>query len=367
MKTYAIGIDCRLSHSTGIGRCIREIVPHVVDVFGAEKVLLSGGATTPEWAAPLIARGVTYRTAEARPFRLAEQGMFSRLAESADLIWCPHFSAPWSRRSRLVVTVHDLIPLHVVEGWKGRVRQIGARVYLGAVRRNADLILTVSEQVKGELVRELGVEAERIRAIPNGVGAAWFEARPSVGLRKPYVVYVGNVSPHKNVEGLLEAFSAVSKFVSHELVIVGEERGFTSRPVLREWVTRLGGRLRIVAKLTDAELRGLVAGADLLVQPSFEEGFGLPPLEAMAAGCPVLTSDCAALLETAAHGAHRFRLAERGDLAAVLGGLLADEALRRSKIEDGLDWARRFTWRQTAERTAAALREVWEGGRAANL
>ena len=115
--------------------------------------------------------------------------------------------------------------------------------------------------------------------------------------------------------------------------------------------------------MTDAELRGLVAGADLLIQPSLEEGFGLPPLEAMAAGCPVLTSDCAALLETAAQGAHRFRLGERGDLAIMLGVLLTNDRLRRSKIEEGRNWAHRFTWRQTAERTAAALREVWEGGR----
>ncbi len=363
MKPYAIGIDCRLSHSTGIGRYVREIVPQVADVFGAKNILLSGGPTTLEWAAPLIERGATFRPTSARPFRMAEQRMFHELGGSCDMLWCPHFSAPWSCSSQLVVTVHDLIPLHVVEGWKGRVRQIGARVYLGAVRRNADLIMTVSHQVKRELVCELGVEAERIRAIPNGVGPVWFEARPPADLRKPYVVYVGNVSPHKNVEGLLEAFSMVSTHVPHELVIVGEERGFTSRPVLREWIARLGGRLRIVAKLTDAELRGLVAGADLLVQPSLEEGFGLPPLEAMAAGCPVLTSDCAALMETAAQGAHRFRLAERGDLAVMMGSLLTNEGLRRSKIEEGRNWARHFTWQRTAELTAAALREVWEGGR----
>ncbi len=363
MKTYAIGIDCRLSHSTGIGRYVREIVPQVADVFGVDNILLSGGPTTPEWAAPLLARGAAYRATEARPFRLAEQRMFRELGACCDMLWCPHFSVPWVRGARLVVTVHDLIPLHVVAGWKGAVRKLGARVYLNAVRRNASRVLTVSEQVKSELVRELGVAPERIRAIPNGVGEAWFEtAIPTEGLR-PYVLYVGNVSPHKNVEGLLEAFCAVAGQVSQDLVIVGEERGFTSRPVLKQWVARLGDRLRIESKLSDAQLRARVSGADLLVLPSFEEGFGLPPLEAMAAGCPVLTSDCPALLETAAQGAHRFRLNVRGDLTAVLGGLLADENLRCSKIGEGRQWAGRFTWQRTAELTAAALRQIWEEGR----
>jgi glycosyltransferase involved in cell wall biosynthesis len=363
MRTHAIGIDCRLSHSTGIGRYVREIVPQVADVFGAENILLSGGPATPEWAAPLIARGAVFRPTDARPFRPAEQRMFREMGESCDLIWCPHFSAPWARNTRLVVTVHDLIPLHVVAGWRGVVRKLGARVYLSAVRRRADLILTVSEQVKRELVRELGVGGERIRAIPNGVGAAWFETSAPAATRTPYVVYVGNVSPHKNVEGLISAFAAVADRVPHELLIVGEERGFTSRPVLQQWMRRLGGRLRIVSRLSDGELRELVAGAALLVQPSFEEGFGLPPLEAMAAGCPVLTSDCAALLETAAQGAHRFRLAEHGDLALRLGELLSDGRLCRSKVEEGRSWARRFTWVQTAELAAAALREVWSAGR----
>jgi glycosyltransferase involved in cell wall biosynthesis len=363
MRTHAIGIDCRLSHSTGIGRYVREIVPQVADVFGADKILLSGGPTTPEWAAPLITRGAAFRPADARPFRPAEQRMFRELEASCDMLWCPHFSAPWSCKTGLVVTVHDLIPLHVVAGWRGWVRKLGARVYLNAVRRNAALVLTVSEQVKGELVRELGVASGRIRAIPNGVDEAWFETTRPASTRAPYVVYVGNISPHKNVEGLLAAFAEVAERVPHELLIVGEERGFTSRPVLRRWVAQLGGRLRIVSKLSDRELRELVAGAALLVQPSFEEGFGLPPLEAMAAGCPVLTSDCAALLETAAQGAHRFRLTERDDLARVLGALLSDERLCRSKVGEGRSWARRFTWKQTAERTAAALREVWSAGR----
>jgi len=174
---------------------------------------------------------------------------------------------------------------------------------------------------------------------------------------------VGNVSPHKNVEGLLAAFAKIALKTPHQLVIVGEERGFTSRAILRQWIKRLGPKLRILSGLSDAELRGLVAGADLLVQPSLEEGFGLPPLEAMAAGCPVLTSDCPALLETSAQGAHRFRLQVRGDLAAALGRLLTDAGLRRAKVEEGRAWARRFTWARTAEATAAALRETWEAGR----
>ena len=116
MNPFALGIDCRLSHSTGIGRYVREITPRVAEVFGADKILLAGGASTPHWAAPLIARGAVYRPDSARPFRLAEQRMFSALARECDLLWCPHFSVPLTAGTRLAVTVHDLIPLHVAAG-----------------------------------------------------------------------------------------------------------------------------------------------------------------------------------------------------------------------------------------------------------
>ena len=362
-KRYALAVDCRLAASTGIGRYVREIVPHLADRFGASRLLLIGRTGGLAWAAPWIGAGAAIIDSDAALFRREEQRLYAEVGRNCDLLWLPHFNVPLRRVGRLAVTVHDLIPLHVAVGWKGWVRRWGARVYLRAVRRHADLVLTVSNRVAGELRQELGVEEERIRAIHNGVEARWFEQARQRMMEGRYIIYVGNISPHKNVEALFTAFMALQDKVSHALVVVGEERGFTSRGIMRIWSKKLGRRLRHVSRVSEEDLRAWVAGADLLVQPSREEGFGLPPLEAMAAGCPVLTSDCAALLETAAEGAHRFRLGVEGDCESVLGRLLTDDTLRRSKVLEGCRWARKFSWESTGKQVAQELYALWERNR----
>jgi glycosyltransferase involved in cell wall biosynthesis len=362
-KKWDLAVDCRLSGSTGIGRYVREIMPYVVDTFGAERLLLIGHSPELGWAKKLIESGARHIESEARVFRPAEQLMFREVERQARVLWCPHFCMPLRPRIPVVTTVHDLIPLHVATGWKGRVRRWGAAVYLRSVRLHATSILTVSHCVAGELSRELGIEPGRIRPIHNGVTHDWFAAKAARSQGGRYAIYVGNVSPHKNTEALFAAYERISSRVDHRLVIVGEERGFSSGGVLHKWLGRLGNRVEWRPRLAEDELRRLVNGADLLVMPSLEEGFGLPPLEAMACGCPVLTSDCPALLETAEQGAHRFRLGLENDLGVQLERLLTDERLRTSKIEEGRLWAERFSWERSGRATAAVLQEVVEGRR----
>lgn len=366
MPNYDLAIDCRLRHSTGIGRYVSELVPRVVAAMPERRIVLLGPDQDDPWFRERITSlrdDVATIPSAARVFRLAEQGLYRGAARQARVLWCTHFNAPWTwpRDRRLVVNVHDLIPVHVAVGWKGRVRRFGARWYLAAVRRRADRVLALSQAVTDELVREQGFDRTRLHPIHLGVAPEWNRsadgapARPVAG---PYALYLGNISPHKNVGALLAAFAEIAAQVPHRLVIVGERRGFTEQADYSSLVACLGERVVFAQRLRDAELRGLVAGADLLVQPSLDEGFGLPPLEAMAAGTPVLASDCAALLETAAQGAHRFALCRRGDLAIQLRRLLADPVLRRSKVEEGRAWARHFTWERTAERTVVVLQEV---------
>ena len=359
-----LAIDCRLRHSTGIGRYISELVPRVIAALPERRILLLGpGPEDPWFRERILPLGgtVTTRASAARVFRLGEQRLYRRAASEARVLWCTHFNAPWvlPRTTRLVVNVHDLIPLHVVQGCRGRLRQVGARFFLRAVRRNASRVLTLSHAVAKELQREQGFPSELLQPIHLGVAPEWFAPAPATAAgAAPSLLYVGNISPHKNVAGLLRAFAQVAPEVPHRLVIVGEKRGFTGHTDFGALEAGFGDRVSFAQRLSEAELQVMVATADLLVQPSLDEGFGLPPLEAMAAGVPVLTSDCAALLETAAQGAHRFALQQKGDLALQLRRLLTDDALRRSKIAEGREWARRFTWERTAEQTVAVLQEV---------
>lgn len=366
MKGFDLTIDCRLRQSTGIGRYIRELVPRVVVALPEKRVLLLGPTADDSWAGPLLSERVEAFPSQARVFRLEEQRLYRTVAAQSQVLWCTHFNAPWRPHTKLVVNVHDLIPLHVAKGWKGQVRRLGARFYLRAVRRNASRVLTLSHAVANELRVEQGFSSESLRPIHLGVAPGWFgthKTAPALAEAAPYLLYVGNISPHKNVEALMRAFAQSVAQFPHRLVIVGEKRGFTGHANFASLIAELGDRVSFAQRLSDEELRALFARADLLVLPSLDEGFGLPPLEAMAVGCPVLTSDCAALLETAAEGAHRFKLSDSGDLSRQLVRLLNDSVLRLSKIGEGREWARRFTWDRTAEQTAAVLREVLEGRR----
>jgi glycosyltransferase involved in cell wall biosynthesis len=363
-KPLDLAIDCRLRNSTGIGRYIRELVPRVVAALPEKHILLIGPTADDPWAGPLLGERVKTIPSQARVFRLEEQRLYRSVAARSQVLWCTHFNAPWRPYTKLVVNVHDLIPLHVAKGWKGHVRRLGAQFYLRAVRRNASQVLTLSHAVANELRVEQGFSPESLRPIHLGVAPEWFgeqKIEPALLEGGAYLLYVGNISPHKNVEALMRAFAQSMAQFPHRLVIVGEKRGFTGHADFASLIAGLGDRVSFAQRLSDEELRGLFARADLLVLPSRDEGFGLPPLEAMAVGCPVLTSDCAALLETAALGAHRFKLSDSGDLSRQIVRLLNDSVLRLSKIDEGREWARRFTWERTAEQTVAVLCEVLEG------
>ena len=364
--TFDLAIDCRLRNSTGIGRVIRELVPRIVAALPEQRILLVGPGPADPWAGALADGRVEFLPSSAAVFRQGEQRLFREVLPQARVLWCTHFCVPWSvpRDARLVTTIHDLIPWHVPAGVKGRIRQFGAWFYLRAAQRNSRLVLTGAESVRGELTREFGFAPDRIRMVLLGVAPEWKHASPGTApagtAAGRFVLYVGNLSPHKNVTGLLAAFDALKAAIPHRLVIVGEPRGFAGHAGFARLAQRLGDRVIFARRLTEPELLGTVAAAELLVLPSLEEGFGLPPLEAMAAGTPVLTSDCATLLETAARGAHRFRLADRDDLGVQLRRLLTDDALRCSKVEEGRAWAGQFTWERAAEMTASALREALE-------
>ncbi|MBI5382483.1 MAG: glycosyltransferase family 4 protein [Opitutae bacterium] len=365
MATYDLAIDCRLRASTGIGRYVRELAPRVAAAQPDWRVLLVGPDLGDPWVRERWGGNVAVLPSTAPVFRWEEQALLRAVAAQTRVLWCPHFCVPWRMppTAQLAVTVHDLIPLHVVRGWKGRVRRLGASFYLRAARRQARCVLTEAHAVARELVDELGFSPERIRTAPLGVTPEWFAPpgpTPEVVRDAPYVLYVGNLSPHKNVEALLRAFARCAAAHTHRLVLVGEKCGFTGHADFARLTAMLGERVILLSRLADAEIRGLFAGAQLLVQPSLEEGFGLPPLEAMAAGCPVLTSDCATLVETAGEGAHRFRLDRPDDLTTQLQRLLTDESLRLGKVAAGRAWAGRFTWERTAAAVAAALAECRE-------
>jgi glycosyltransferase involved in cell wall biosynthesis len=207
----------------------------------------------------------------------------------------------------------------------------------------------------------VGVSPQRIKVTPLGVSDAFTKATERV--REKIWLFVGNVKPHKGLATVLEAMANTAVAATgRSLVIVGRRDGFfTSAPELAKRAERLNERVKWAGVVSEAELHKWYASAEALVLPSVHEGFGLPVLEAMAAGCPVVAACAGALPEVCGDAAWWF---EAGDAIGLAGGLreLADSPEKRALLAAaGRERAAGFSWDRTASLTVAALRRTWEG------
>jgi len=357
----ALSIDARMLGRSGIGTYLSNVLPHVIRLYRGERIRLIGDAEalgrTP-WAQD---SRVSVTDCRSQIFSLDEQLRLPGLIpKDAGLFWSPQFNIPVLRGGPLLVTIHDVLHLAMpgfMEGWH---RRLYARALLAAVRSKADRVIADSRFTADELVRLVGVEPARIEVIHLGVGESWFSAprlpRPH---EKPYFVFVGNVKAHKNVRGLIAAIGALSEKLPHDLVIVGKKEGFvTGDREVERMSAALGDRVTFTGLVDDALLKRYVACAEALVLPSFYEGFGLPPLEAMACGCPVVVSNRASLPEVCGDAALYCEPSDTGDIAAKMLKVASDAETRAELRQKGLARARTFTWEKCARETLAVIQRL---------
>jgi glycosyltransferase involved in cell wall biosynthesis len=350
-----------LFHS-GIGTVIRSILQEWHDHgCGPKPDVFVPGAAGLSWAAGHLPDFPSYQ-ADSPIYSLREQAAVPWQTRKSKLLWSPHFNVPLAALSRVVVTVHDLLHLAHPELFPGALKQLYARGMLNGAVKKARRIITVSDFSATELVRYTGVDRSRVSVVHNGVGSRWFETvRETPPRSRPYFLFVGNVKPHKNLGRLIKAFAAISEVLKdHDLVIVGKKDGFITTDREAERVaTTVGGRIVFTGFLDDAVLAQYVAHAEALVYPSLYEGFGLPPLEAMAAGCPVVSSDIPALRESCGNAAvfcAPLSIKSIADALVAITECSSEE--RTALIEAGRARARQFTWQKTAAHTLAILNEA---------
>lgn len=284
----------------------------------------------------------------------------------AQLIHAPFVAVPPPGRRPLVVSVHDAGFVIHPESYTDRGRAFHALGVEVAARR-ADLVLTGSQAAADELVEHTPIERSRIRVIPYGVDHD--RATPGevdATLHKfglagtPFVLWVGTIEPRKNVGTLVAAFAELARAtrLPHHLVLAGPQ-GWLSEDLIGPADQRsLGDRLRIVGRVTDAELRALYAAADAFALPSRHEGFGIPTLEAMAQGTAVVCSDIPALREVSGGAARLVPAMSVGDWTLALSEVLADEGERKRLGAEGRARAEQFSWERTARETRQAYREL---------
>jgi glycosyltransferase involved in cell wall biosynthesis len=341
---------------SGIGRYLREVLPRVVAAWPEARWRWCGFArdadALPEgervvWELPV------YHWRE--HFKAAPEAW-----RSAEMRWVPHYNVSADTCGLLVVTVHDILPLVETQGIRGQLRAWVAQRYFDRVRRNATKVVCPSWFSADGLARMVGVQPERIGVTPLGVSDVFMgggeQAREKVWL------FVGNVKPHKGLATLLKALGnqAVAA-TGRRVVIVGRREGFfTAAPELGILADRLGERVQWAGVVSEAELRGWYACAEALVLPSVHEGFGLPVLEAMAAGCPVIAAAAGALPEVGGEAAWCFQPGDADGLAVKLCELAGSPEKRAAMAAAGRERAAGFTWERTASLTVAVLRRAWE-------
>ncbi|HJS20465.1 MAG TPA: glycosyltransferase family 1 protein [Anaerolineales bacterium] len=284
---------------------------------------------------------------------LWEQLDLPRKVQPASVLWSPANSGPLLV-SNQALTLHDLSPLEHPE-WFRKSFAAWYRLFLPILVKRVRVIFTPSEYVRNKICRRFGVK--NIVVTPNGVDRSVFH--PAVkqeryGIPEKYILFVGTLEPRKNLTGLLEAWERVKDDFKDTWLIIAGTHGSVFAPVSRMNQVE---RVHFIGFVEEECLPGLYVGATLFVLPSFDEGFGLPILEAMACGTPVVTSDGGALPEVLGESGVIFKLSETDGLTNAIRNCLSDQYLLLSMKEKGLARAELFPWQRPARIIWNALHE----------
>src|SRR5262245_51011373 len=357
-------------HDFGIGTYIRNLLRHLARIDTAAEYVVLCRAEDRE---ALSHVGPNFRpvTETAANYSIGEQVRIplALSRERIDLFHAPHYVLPPLVRCRSVVTIHDCIHLMFPQYLPGRLALHYAQTSISLATRRATRVMTVSESSKRDILRFVEAPAEKIDVIYNAYDERFtvepreedvVRVRERFQLHDEFVLYAGNVKPHKNLERLIDAFDLVRKRgLDHlKLVIIGDD--ISKYTALRRGVHfhQLHKFVRFLGYLPEETLAVMYRLAGVFVFPSLYEGFGLPPLEAMASGTPVVTSNVSSLPEVAGDAAV---LVDPYDAHAIADGIhrvLSDETLRRDLRKKGVARAGQFSWETSVRRVYKIYMQV---------
>jgi glycosyltransferase involved in cell wall biosynthesis len=295
------------------------------------------------------------------------------IAPDCDLLYTNEFYFPPTKHTLVLATIHGLsyriIPEKITSPFVKSLNQS-----LSFILKNADYLVAVSETTKSELISHVGVAPERIYVVTHGVNkqfrreesqqGVWDRLRRNYGFNSQYILYVGAIGIHKNIMGILSAYKKISDKTDHNLVLVGppdsawdSAHRFVTDNNLSKQVRFIGYVDHLANNLVD-----LYNGADLFVFPSFYEGWTSPPLEAMACGTPVITSNCSSIPETVGSAAMQIDPNEPDELADAMEKVLSDEMLQSELIKKGFEHVALNTWEKAAAKLIDIFSDTLERG-----
>jgi glycosyltransferase involved in cell wall biosynthesis len=367
-----IGIDARALGWAGLGRYSRNLLKNITSNDNEnEYVVFAPKSFYAEMSSLPRTRFVSVT---ASYYSLREQTVFlaAILQEKIDLMHFLHFNAPIFYRRPFVVTIHDLTRFFFpAQKNNGQFHQWAyEEVFRSAVLHSAKIV-TVSEHTRSDLIRYFPQVAEKTAVAYEGVDATIFnkegdvsadkEKLARIGIATPYILFVGVWMTHKNLPRLLLAFRKVkAEGYAGKFVITGE--GLSHHVNVGQLVNELGLKDDVVlpGRVSDEMLPVLYRGAQMLVFPSLYEGFGLPPLEAMACGTPVVASRISSIPEILGEAAVYFDPYSVEDIAESINKILLEEGLKEKMVDLGLSQAKNFSWKKCAQETLGVYNTVFE-------
>lgn len=339
-----ITVDARMIHSSGIGTVIQNVLERLIPMCQQYHFYLLGDLNAlsryPFFSLPNVS-GIS---CTAPIYSIKEQWeLWRKIPKDTDLLWSPHYNIPIFYSGKLLVTVHDLFHLAMPQYVHGFHKKAYAKYMFHKVAQKAAAVICVSNFTKHELCKYTDISPEKLHVIYNGIDDFWFHpdlnAKPIYA--KPYILYVGNVKPHKNLKNLILAFSLIKDEIPHDLLIVGKKEGFiTGDSEVIRLAEQLGNRVQFTGFVSNETLRQYYHDADMFVFPSLYEGFGLPPLEAMVAGCSrILCSNISVIREICQDNVLYFDPLNIKDIAQKLVTVTKENVVNRIGLR-----LKKFSW-----------------------
>lgn len=369
-----IVIDARMYGDFGIGRYNKNLIRHLQKIDKTNKYFILH--LKEDFEKYQYQENFTKVKADFHWYGLTEQFKLPFILNKIkpDLVHFPHFNVPFFYGGNFVMTIHDLTHQYFAmkratthSGLMYFIKQKGYQVILKNAVNKSRKIITPSNYVKDLIKKEYEINNEKIEVTPEAVEEKLISLASNISekeigevtrkfnIKPPFIFYVGNAHPHKNVEGLIKTFIELRKsYQNLTLVLSGHDKFFWER-IKSEYKHK---DIIYTGKVSDKELVALYKSAQVYVCPSLEEGFGIPLLEAMGCGVPVISSNKASLPEVGGDAAIYFDSLDQTDMVTKIKEVLDNQKLRKDLIEKGLKRYKQFSWEKLAKATLEVYKDA---------